>query len=461
MNTDTKRKQKAVVVGAGVVGLMQAYSLWKAGCDVTVVDKHHEVAAETSRANGAQISPHYVVSFAGPHVLEPIYIWNTLRGRGAARIGFDSDQPVTQAGWIARLMGSSPKHKAENSLKSILQINEHAAEQWQALLEEHPELGSAMQHGAEGKLVVYPTKKEADEAARTSRTPLFRDIHSPKSTAQAISEEPFLTRMKPIGGAISTRDEVGDPYLFAQALQSCLEDRGVTFKLGYEVTGASTLSQRKNPIDWIRPPKETVETLHLKGPNGTEQLDCDTMVLCAGGGTPALSEAIGGPYLPIYPVHGGILTYDVTDLPDDQLPTKSITNKKDSYVVTLLRGADGSKRFRISGGAVVGTSEHFKQEVYDQLTAKAEALIPELNGRTPEWHYAARHCTPDQVPILDRLEGFANVYVNAGHAGLGWTQSPGAADIVTRLMTNQKMPERIEAARFRHNGHSDVGVSVA
>lgn len=43
---------KAVVLGSGVVGLMSAWYLQKAGYQVTVVDRQARSAEETSFANG-------------------------------------------------------------------------------------------------------------------------------------------------------------------------------------------------------------------------------------------------------------------------------------------------------------------------------------------------------------------------------------------------------------------------
>ena len=54
------------VLGAGVVGVTAAWYLREAGCEVTVVDRNDAVAAETSFANGGQIS----VSHAEPWALQ-------------------------------------------------------------------------------------------------------------------------------------------------------------------------------------------------------------------------------------------------------------------------------------------------------------------------------------------------------------------------------------------------------
>jgi len=69
-----------LVLGAGVVGLTTAYYLQAAGHSVTIVDRHRKVAAETSHANGAQLSYSYVAPLAGPGILSKIPSW-LMNGR--------------------------------------------------------------------------------------------------------------------------------------------------------------------------------------------------------------------------------------------------------------------------------------------------------------------------------------------------------------------------------------------
>ena len=66
---------KVCVLGAGVAGMTSAYFLWKAGHDVTVVERNAGVGLETSYANGGQLSYCYVAPLAGPGVLPKVPPW--------------------------------------------------------------------------------------------------------------------------------------------------------------------------------------------------------------------------------------------------------------------------------------------------------------------------------------------------------------------------------------------------
>ncbi|ENW4832422.1 FAD-dependent oxidoreductase, partial [Vibrio vulnificus] len=66
---------KAVVLGSGVVGLMSAWYLQKAGYQVTVVDRQARSAEETSFANAGQISYGYSSPWAAPGIPQKALRW--------------------------------------------------------------------------------------------------------------------------------------------------------------------------------------------------------------------------------------------------------------------------------------------------------------------------------------------------------------------------------------------------
>ena len=55
-----------LILGAGVIGITTAYELSKAGYDVTVIDRKHEPATETSYGNAGLIAPGHSYAWATP-----------------------------------------------------------------------------------------------------------------------------------------------------------------------------------------------------------------------------------------------------------------------------------------------------------------------------------------------------------------------------------------------------------
>lgn len=61
-----------VVIGAGVIGVTTAYYLSELGCQVTVVDRHAEVADGASFGNAGQLSYSFTDAMATPAFLAKI-----------------------------------------------------------------------------------------------------------------------------------------------------------------------------------------------------------------------------------------------------------------------------------------------------------------------------------------------------------------------------------------------------
>jgi D-amino-acid dehydrogenase len=59
---------RAIVLGAGVIGVTSAWYLPQAGYDVTVIERNPQAAEGTSFANAGQLSYGYAMPWAAPGV---------------------------------------------------------------------------------------------------------------------------------------------------------------------------------------------------------------------------------------------------------------------------------------------------------------------------------------------------------------------------------------------------------
>ena len=66
---------KVIVLGAGLLGVSTAYFLRQQGHEVTVVDRQATPAAETSFANGGQISVSHAEPWANPSAPLKVLKW--------------------------------------------------------------------------------------------------------------------------------------------------------------------------------------------------------------------------------------------------------------------------------------------------------------------------------------------------------------------------------------------------
>ena len=109
---------KVIVLGAGVIGVTQAWYLAQAGHEVTVIDRQPGSGLETSFANGGQISVSHAEPWANPGApakvlkwlwredapllfrlrLDPAqWSWGLIRDSGRALVDATAEAPLQQA----------------------------------------------------------------------------------------------------------------------------------------------------------------------------------------------------------------------------------------------------------------------------------------------------------------------------------------------------------------------------
>ncbi|MFQ5998528.1 MAG: NAD(P)/FAD-dependent oxidoreductase, partial [Candidatus Bathyarchaeia archaeon] len=73
------------------------------------------------------------------------------------------------------------------------------------------------------------------------------------------------------------------------------------------------------------------------------------------------------------------------------------------------------------------------------------AILPDTQSSTVrEVTCAFRPCTPDELPLLGRVEGVENLIVAVGHCRYGFTMAPISGVIITDIIMQKKPTLSIE-----------------
>jgi glycine/D-amino acid oxidase-like deaminating enzyme len=120
------------VVGAGVVGLMSAYFLRRAGLNVSVYEAESGPAQLASEYNAGLLCPTHSASFAVPVVLlagiRSLVADSAFRLRATALL-----EPSTY-GWLARYVVSALSSRAEEKSLLAVRFAQWSVDVWHALL---------------------------------------------------------------------------------------------------------------------------------------------------------------------------------------------------------------------------------------------------------------------------------------------------------------------------------------
>jgi D-amino-acid dehydrogenase len=422
---------KVIVLGAGVIGTTSAYYLNRLGCEVTVLERQAAPAAETSFANGGQISVSHAEPWANPAA--PLKVLKWLAKEDAPLL-FRLRADVRQWLWgLAFLRECSPARTRRN-IEAIVRLGTYSRSRLQEL---RRETGLAYDHLGRGILHFYTDPREFEAALEPARQ--MRELGCERrviSAEEAVRIEPALAhaRGRIAGATYTAADESGDAQRFTTGLARIAAQSGVKFLFGHDV---KALRQAQGRI-------EHVEATDAEG--RFVRLKADAYVLALGSFSPLLAAPLGI-RLAIYPAKGYSVTMPVAD--PSRAYSVSLTDDERKLVFSRL-----GERLRIAGTAELnGYDRSLNRVRCEAIVRRALELFPGAGDPSrAEFWTGLRPATPSNVPYVGRSR-VPNLFLNTGHGTLGWTHACGSGAALADLVTGRR-PEVELLAEAPARGHA-------
>lgn len=422
---------KVIVLGAGLLGVTSAYFLRQQGHDVTVVDRQATPAAETSFANGGQISVSHAEPWANPSAPLKVLKW---LGQEDAPLLFRIRADVRQWMWGLQFLRECTPARTRHNIEQIVRLGTYSRDTLQAL---RVDRGIHYDQRTQGILHFYTNEKEFEGAEAPAQQ--MRDLGCDRrviSADEAVRIEPALAHIRPklAGATYTAEDESGDANQFARELVKRCEEDGVQFLMSHTVTA---LREVAGQIDHV-------EATDSEG--RFQRLRADAYGLAMGSLSPLIAKPLGIE-LPIYPAKG----YSVTMPVEDARMAHQVSLTDDEYKLVFSRLGD---RLRIAGTAELnGYDRDLNRVRCEAIVRRVEELFPGAGDteRAQFWT-GLRPATPSNVPIIGRSK-VKNLFLNTGHGTLGWTHACGSGKSIARIVTGLQ-PE-VNFAFAGLNGRSD------
>jgi D-amino-acid dehydrogenase len=402
-----------VVLGAGLLGVTSAWFLRQLGHDVVVVDRQATPAAETSFANGGQISVSHAEPWANPGAPLKVLQW---LGKEDAPLLFRLRADARQWLWGLQFMRECTPARTRHNIEQIVRLGTYSRETLQQL---RRDTGLQYDQRAQGILHFYTNPKEFDAAeAPAAQMRALGCDRRVISADEAVRIEPALAHVRDrlAGATYTAEDESGDANRFARELVRLCEGAGVRFLMSHTVTA---LREAGGAIDHVEATDAEGRFRRIRG---------DAYVVAMGSLSPLLVKPLGV-RLPIYPAKG----YSVTMPVKDASKAHQVSLTDDEYKLVFSRLGD---RLRIAGTAELnGYDRDLNRVRCEAIVRRVEQLFPGAGDASEAQFWTGlRPATPSNVPIIGRSR-LPNLYLNTGHGTLGWTHACGSGKSVARIVS--------------------------
>ena len=404
---------KVIVLGAGLLGVTSAYFLRQQGHDVTVIDRQATPAAETSFANGGQISVSHAEPRANPSAPLKVLKW---LGKEDAPLLFRVRADMRQWLWGLQFLRECTPARTRHNIEQIVRLGTYSRDMLQAL---RRDIGIEYDQRTQGILHFYTSQKEFDGAEGPAAQ--MRELGCDRrviSADEAVQLEPALRHIRPqlAGATYTAEDESGDANRFARELVARCRADGVQFLMSHTVTA---LREAGGRIDHVEATDAEGRFQRVRG---------DAYVLAMGSLSPLYASPLGI-HLPIYPAKG----YSVTLPVKDASMAHQVSLTDDEYKLVFSRLGD---RLRIAGTAEFnGYDRDLNRVRCEAIVRRTEELFPGAgHAEQAQFWTGLRPATPSNVPIIGRSK-IGNLYLNTGHGTLGWTHSCGSGKSIARIVS--------------------------
>lgn len=404
---------KITILGAGVVGVAAAYVLAERGHEVEVIDRQEEAGAETSFANGGQLSYSHAEPWANPYVLPKVFGWMFKKD---APLVFRPTLDPHMLRWGMSFLRNCLKDRADMNAVNLLRLGIYSRQVMERL---RITSGVAFDNMRTGILHIYTSEKDFQHAQEQAA---FQNKFSGSNFSMEVLDRDACYRKEPtlqhserdiIGGVYCAMDESGDCGKFSQNL-AAIAERDLKVKFSYGTT-IHSINMENGRV------KSVVTDKGLKF--------ADAFVVATGSYSYLTLRQIGI-YVPVYPMKG----YSITMPVGEYAPSVSITDNEKKIVVSRL-----GDRLRAAGTAeFAGYNTDIREDRITPILNATRSLFPHTDfdeKNVFKWA-CLRPSTPDALPIIGRSK-YENLYLNTGHGTLGWTQAAGSANLLADVIENR------------------------
>ncbi|MFV1850427.1 MAG: NAD(P)/FAD-dependent oxidoreductase [Thalassospira sp.] len=401
--------QKAVVIGAGIVGVNVALALQDKGYDVTILDRGEPgMGASFGNAGGLAVTECAPIAMPGTLMNVPGWLMDPL-GPLSVRWGY----LPKMLPWLLRFVAASSKSRVEQIATELAAILNRAWDDYDHVIATAG-LGDAVSK-KEGAMAVY--RSEASRRDDDYNIDLRRrnGVSLRDLTRDEVRDlEPDLADIFSCGVMEEDWGRVMDPYKIVMGIYKCFLDRGGKFQTA-EVT------------DFVYRDGKPRAAMTTSG----DQITFDQVVVACGAWSKTLAKRLGSNAL--LDTERG---YNTTVPYHDAKLSRMVICADDSFVLTPLEMG-----IRVGGAVELGgltAAPNYKRA--KALFAKGREVLPKLKSEGGTEWMGFRPSMPNSKPVISKSPVHQNVFFAFGHGHLGLTMAATTGRLISDLVTGSETP---------------------
>jgi len=392
-------KRDTIIIGAGVVGLMCAYFLHKAGRQVTIIDEN-DITNCTSFGNAGLLS-----AFDKGPLSYPGVITNTLKqmAKGESPVKVHPTLDLKLYKWLLKFASSSNETRFKKTIMLFEKYGEDTLNFYKQI-EKEDNLDFDFHH--KGMLSAFTEEKSYEKKLKECE---LKDNSEYKVLSKEETKEYLPCGNEKIKGSILfTRNAHLDPKRVMLELKEFLQKEGVEFILNEKIIDIKFKNQKVKSIS-----------------SKNSSYKAETFVLSTGYQT--LLSDIRQKSLMMTPAKGYSITFDMPQ----ELKPKTSTLFSDLFIVMTPRRDNVRLTSKLELGST--NTQIIKKQINSIKTNFEKYTIPFEMKDIKEWT-GFRPLTPNDMPLIGRDEEYKNLVYAMGLGWLGMTFAPSIGNIIKDMI---------------------------
>ncbi|WP_419770193.1 MAG: NAD(P)/FAD-dependent oxidoreductase [Candidatus Marinarcus sp.] len=394
-------KRDVIIIGGGIIGLMSAYFLHKAGRKVTLIDEG-DISDCTSFGNAGLLSAFDKGSLSYPGV-----IINTMKQmlRGESPVKIHPSLDIKLFKWLFKFAASANETRFKRTIMLFEKYGEETLG-WYEKIQKDEKLD--FDYHRLGMLSVFTEEATYEKKLKECESK-DKDNYKILSTSQTKEYLPCGNE-KIKGSILFTRNAHFDPKRVMLEMKAFLQKEGVEFILNEKIIDIKFENQKVKCVN-----------------SASKSYEAENFVLSTGYQT--LLAEIRKKSLMMIPAKG----YSITFTMPQELKPKTSTLFNDLFIVMTPRRDSVRLTSKLELGSV--NPNVVKEQIQSIKSNFEKYTLPFEMGDIKEWT-GFRPLTPNDMPLIGRDEEYGNLVYAMGLGWLGMTFAPSIGKIINELITN-------------------------